>query len=115
MMACIMVLGPTSGSGRVRIAIIALLGFLPAACGPKPLPEWAMRPQVEAVAPARVARLKRAQDAAWRTPRRTAPRSQLTGPAIPEADLLPFTPEWQAREDAFDERLRRTMNICRGC
>ena len=115
MMACIMVLGPTSGSGRVRIAIIALLGFLLAGCGPKPLPEWAMRPQVEAVAPARVARLKRAQDAAWRTPRRTAPRSQVTGPGTPEADLLPFTPEWQAREDAFDERLRRTMNICRGC
>jgi hypothetical protein len=111
-----MVAGPTSGSGRVRIAIIALLGFLPAGCGPKPLPEWAMRPQVEAVAPARVAaRLKPAEDASWRAQIRTAPGSQLTAPAAPESDILPFTPEWQAREDAFDERLRRTMNICRGC
>jgi hypothetical protein len=33
----------------------------------------------------------------------------------PTTDVLPFTPEWQAREDAFDKRLRRTMNICRGC
>jgi hypothetical protein len=115
MVACIMVLGPTSGSGRVRIAIIALLGFLPAGCGPKPLPEWAMRPQVEAGAPARTARLKPVRDPSWRAPRPTAPRSQLTGPATPEAELLPFTPEWQAREDAFDARLRRTMNICRGC
>ena len=39
----------------------------------------------------------------------------LTAARYPEADLLPFTPEWQAREDALDERLRRTMNICRGC
>jgi hypothetical protein len=31
------------------------------------------------------------------------------------AEVLPFTPEWQAREDEFDKRLRRTMNICRGC
>ena len=114
-MACIMAAGPTSGSGRVRIAIIALLGFLPAGCGPKPLPEWAVRPQVEAVAPARVARLKPAQDVSWRTRRRTAPQSYVTGPSTPEADLLPVTPEWQAREDAFDQRLRRTMNICRGC
>jgi len=36
-------------------------------------------------------------------------------PAQPQGELLPFTPEWQAREDAFDNRLRRTMNICRGC
>ena|SRR5687768_2324360 len=115
MLACIMVIGPTSGSGRVRIAIIALLGFLPAGCGPKPLPDWAMRPQLEGVAPARAARLKPAQEASWRVPIRTAPRSRLTEPATPGADLLPFTPEWQAREDAFDDRLRRTMNICRGC
>ena len=30
-------------------------------------------------------------------------------------DIKPFSPEWQAREDAFDNKLRRTMSICRGC
>jgi hypothetical protein len=29
--------------------------------------------------------------------------------------VTPFSTEWQAREDAFDNKVRRTMNICRGC
>jgi hypothetical protein len=30
-------------------------------------------------------------------------------------DLKPFSKEWYARETGEDERLRRIMNICRGC
>jgi hypothetical protein len=31
------------------------------------------------------------------------------------AEVKPFSPEWQARENAFDEKLRRRMNICGSC
>ncbi len=112
--ARIMAAGSTPGSGNVRIVTIALLSLPLAGCYgilvPKPLPDWAMRPQVEPLEAARIktARIKPVRDTG---PGRT---TRLT-PNTPEADVLPFTPEWQAREDAFDERLRRTMNICRGC
>jgi hypothetical protein len=33
----------------------------------------------------------------------------------PMADVKPFSAEWQARENAFDEKLRRRMNICGSC
>ena len=36
-------------------------------------------------------------------------------PAAEPADVTAFSPEWQAREKAADEKLRRSMNICRGC
>jgi len=78
-------------------------------CGPRPLPDWVdARQQVAPVGhiPVRAARSAEGPD--------RGPRSHAT-PAQPQAELLPFTPEWQAREDAFDARLRRTMNICRGC
>jgi hypothetical protein len=32
-----------------------------------------------------------------------------------QAEVMPFSPEWHAREEAFDSKLRRSMNICRGC
>jgi len=35
--------------------------------------------------------------------------------ARPSGSLTAYTPEWFAREHAADERLRRQMNICRGC
>ena len=89
----------------MRIAIIALLGVPLAGCSPKPLPDWAVNRQATPVESARIA-------VARRTPDRPAARVAPTGP---QTELLPFTPEWQAREDAFDQQLRRTMNICRGC
>jgi len=92
----------------VRVAIIALLFGLLTGCGPRPLPDWAVARQV---APGAHGPL-RAPPVAER-PDRGPPAH--AAPAQPEAELLPFTPEWQAREDAFDNRLRRTMNICRGC
>jgi len=90
----------------VRIAIIALLGVPLAGCSPKPLPDWAVSQQV---APGVAARIIAAREAPDR-----GPPSHVT-PTRPQGELLPFTPEWQAREDAFDQQLRRTMNICRNC
>lgn len=34
---------------------------------------------------------------------------------MPEDEVLPFTPAWQAREDAYDNKLRRSMRICGNC
>ena len=94
----------------MRILVFALLCLPLAGCfgiWPKPLPDWAMSTQTDPVPSARP------------TPDRGPPpvgpssASYLT-PTNPD-DVKPFSPEWQAREDAFDEKLRRTMNICRGC
>ncbi len=41
--------------------------------------------------------------------------SYVTPTNAPQDDILPFSAAWQAREDALDARLRRTMDICRGC
>lgn len=92
----------------MRTAFIALLGLLLAACSPKPLPDWA----VTRHAP-QVVRINATPMLALQGPDRGPPSH--TTPTKPQGDLLPFTPEWQAREDEFDKRLRRTMNICRSC
>ena len=102
----------------VRIAVVTLLGLPLAGCfgitlPPKPLPEWAMNPQSNPIAsitpkPARGV-------GARRTPGRTASVSYGAPTDAPLPDVTPFSPEWRAREDAFDNKLRRTMNICRGC
>jgi hypothetical protein len=92
----------------VRVGVALALGPLLAGCSggifpPKELPEWAMnRQHVET---------------RTRTGRRTsdAPNQPDISFVTPMADTLPFTPEWQARENAFDQKLRRRMNICNGC
>ena len=94
----------------MRRAIIALLGVALAGCAPKPLPDWVVARQGEPVVAARV---EGARTMARAGPDR-GPPPHIT-PTNPQTDLLPFTPEWQAREEAFDNQLRRTMNICRGC
>jgi hypothetical protein len=86
------------------------LGIALAGCAPKDLPDWAVIRPVEGAAFVRT------------QPQQTVQR-QLPdqGPApysistAPEPEILPFTPEWQAREDAHDRRLRRSMNICGKC
>jgi len=93
----------------VRVTIIALLGVLLAGCAPKPLPDWALARHGEPGA----ARLKAAPGIERRWADRGPPSHVTFTP--PQADVLPFTPEWQTREEAFDNRLRRTMNICRRC
>jgi len=97
---------PTCGSDNVRVSIIALLGVPLVGCSPKPLPDWAVNRQAAPVESARITTTRQAPD--------RGPPVPVT-PTNPQTELLPFTPEWQAREDAFDQQLRRTMNICRGC
>lgn len=36
-------------------------------------------------------------------------------PAAASETLRPFSPEWRAREDEIESRLRQKMMICRGC
>lgn len=108
--------------GGVRIAVVAALGLPLAGCfgvtlPPKELPEWAMNPQAaEAVSSPRrskAARRLTEQTATVSYVARGA-REQSTQAAKP-ADVKPFSPEWQAREDAADNRLRRSMSICGRC
>jgi len=106
----------------VRFAVIAVLGLPLAGClgvtmPPKELPEWAMQPQAADIAPARQRTVRRA------TPRTVAQRGEpdqtaaasYAGPSATSSETMPFTPEWTARENAADDRLRRSMHICGGC
>jgi hypothetical protein len=102
----------------MRIAGVAVLGLPLAGCfgvtlPPKPLPDWAMNPQSEAAVSARPSSTRSV--ATRRTSDRSASASYLGPASAAPSDVMPFSAEWRAREDAFDTRLRRTMNICRGC
>ena len=102
----------------MRIAVVPLLGLPLAGCfgitlPPKPLPDWAMNPQSDAIA-ATTSKPTRSV-ATRRAPGRTERVSYAAPTNASPSDVTPFSPEWQAREDAFDNKLRRTMNICRGC
>ena len=121
----------------VALALCVPLGGCFSLTGPKPLPEWAMNPQQqEAIATPEKPRRAVAQrrppqvDVADSTgtvvgtptnvrPAGLAKRVTRTAPAsapvAEPADVTAFSPEWQARENAADEKLRRSMNICRGC
>ncbi len=114
----------------LRVACVAVLGLPLAGClgvtiPPKDLPEWAMQPQAAAAAPARERTVRRRapQAVAQRgAPDQTAagayvaPAGNASGTKRPTStETMPFTPEWTARENALDARLRRSMNICGGC
>ena len=127
------------GAGSMRVLVALALCVPLAGCfsltGPKPLPEWAMNPQQqEASAP----QAKPRRAVVHREPRQVevevADRSGSVavptqvqpaglakdGAQPPRAstqprDVTAFSAEWKAREDAEDEKLRRSMNICRGC
>ena len=93
----------------MRILASALLCLPLAGCfgiWPKPLPDWAMNTHVDPAPSTR--------ERPDRGPPPVGPSAAYMTPANAN-DIKPFSPEWQAREDAFDDRLRRTMNICRGC
>jgi len=106
----------------VHSVIVAALGLPLAGCfgviiPPKPLPEWAMNPQAEASPPARdrVVRRQTSRAIAQQgAPDQTASVS-YAGSATTSSETKPFSPEWAARENALDDRLRRTMHICGGC
>jgi hypothetical protein len=107
------------GAGIVfgLLAALPLAGCFGVTIPPKPLPEWAMQPQAELAAPSRQ------RMAGRQTPRtlaqRRAPDQSATvsyvGAASGPAETKPFSPEWAARENALDDRLRRRMHICGGC
>jgi len=111
----------------VRIAIVAALGLPLAGCfsvtlPPKELPEWAMNPQSAEATPAPSGTKVARRGTPKRTPDQTAAVSYMAGEkrtqskqAATPSDVKPFSAEWQAREDAADNRLRRTMSICGGC
>jgi hypothetical protein len=97
----------------MRVFAIALLSLPLAGCfgltmPPPPLPDWAMRPQGEWTIAARPKTVRR-------VPAHRGPGQAVRSPTGAQADVLPFSAAWQAREDALDARLRRSMNICTGC
>ena len=77
---------------------------------PPPLPDWAMSPEGKSAVSTRAKAVRRLP----RAPGETSNFSYVT-PTNAQDDILPFSAAWQAREDALDTRLRRTMDICRGC
>ncbi len=105
--------------------------------GTAPLPEWAMSPQSEFSEESRLPRRTAAPQKSTQTAnRRVQPTGRVTvgvptlvRPAgLPKggetarhaeaghgSDVVAFSPAWQAREDAADEKLRRSMRICGGC
>jgi hypothetical protein len=97
---------------------LALAGCFSAVLPPKELPDWAMSPQQAELAPARTAPSKRVR-AARRVPLNGAPERSASVSYVPpssaQTEVKPFSPEWQARESASDDRLRRRMRICGGC
>ena len=104
--------------------------------GPKSVPEWAMNPQQQVVSETRV-KPRRAvvqhqpievevdvadRSGAVGVPTNEQPVGLAKDGARPTRasvaqprEVTAFSAEWKAREDAADEKLRRSMNICRGC
>ena len=117
----------------VALALCVPLGGCFSLTGPKPLPEWAMNPQQqEASAPRakpRAIAQRKAQpvDVADSTgtvgvsPNYVRPAglakdgTPARASAAPAREPTAYSAEWQAREDAADEKLRRSMHICNGC
>jgi hypothetical protein len=110
-----------------RLSVLALAAPLAGCYGltvPKEVPPWAMATgagSAERAQPVRRAARPRAV-----VHHRTADEPTVTGsvgsqPAAGRAapsrasEPTAYTPEWFAQEQAADERLRRQMNICRGC
>jgi hypothetical protein len=99
------------------LAALPLAGCLGVTIPPKPLPEWAMHPQAEEAAPTR-------QRSGRPGPRRTVAQHgapdrtsavSYAGSSTASDETKPFSPEWAARENALDDKLRRRMHICGGC
>ena len=120
----------------VALALCVPLGGCFSLTGPKALPEWAMNPQVQvqeaSTRPRRAVAQRQPREVQTRLRwliapgpsafrptcarpvlRKTAPRRRPS--AAQPREVTAFSAEWKAREDAADEKLRRSMNICRGC
>jgi hypothetical protein len=114
---------------KVRVLTVIALGALLAGCAgylpPKPLPDWAMsRPT-----PAEKAEVQKHARATPSRPTLRHSSARLSASSTdavatgsmrraspPEdSEILPFTKEWYAREEAIDARLRQRLHICNGC
>jgi hypothetical protein len=105
------------------IALVVPLAGCLSVAGPKEVPGWAMAPDAgpaESVAtPRRTVRRPRVAD------ERSISAAEPTGavvsapvaarPAAASGGGTAYSPEGLAQDNAADERLRRQMNICRGC
>jgi hypothetical protein len=104
----------------VRLFVLALAAPLGGCYGVTTsgeIPAWAMATGAGHGEPAKPARrIARPRAVAHDT---AADAALVTGSvrAQPRANSGPtaYTPEWFAQEQAADERLRRQLNICRGC
>lgn len=124
------------------MALCVPLGGCFSLAGPAALPEWAMNPQQQ-VASETQAKPRRV--VAQRPPSQTTSQTVVADrsgavelptverpaglakayrpvtvrrPAKPVAEpasMTAFSPEWQAREDAAEAKLKRSMKICNGC
>jgi hypothetical protein len=101
------------GIAAAVVLSVPLAGCFNAMLPPKELPDWAMSQQVEAT-PSQRTRTARSTRV-HRLPDKTAAGAYIAATNARSAEVLPFSPEWQAREAAFDIKLKRSMNICRGC
>lgn len=107
----------------MRVTMLALLCLPLAGCfgvtwPPPPLPDWAMHPQARMhrqAEPARPTGVAAARMPSRREPGEAGVASRTLPNTRGDDDVLPFSAQWQAREEALDKELRRTMNICRGC
>ena len=96
------------------LAALPLAGCLGITIPPKPLPEWAVQPQTGESPPPHQRVVGRRTATRRGTPDQTASVSYV-GPQSASSEVKPFSPEWAAREDALDDKLRRRMHICGGC
>ena len=101
--------------GMNVLALLALSVSLAGCFGlpAKELPPWAMTRSAEPIYTPQTKLVR--TEAKRRAPEYTASVSYVAPTNAPPDDIKLFSPEWQAREDAVDNKLRRTMTICRGC
>lgn len=122
----------------MRFAVALALCVPLAGCfsltAPKTIPDWAMSPQAAnpdepQAKPRRVAVRRNVERVAVRPAERnlsgeptnarsaglSSERRGEAASATQGTGTKPYSAEWQAREDALDDKLRRRMNICNGC
>jgi hypothetical protein len=107
------------GTGLLLVVTLSLplAGCLGVTIPPKPLPDWAMQPQAREMPSAReraAARKTTRIVVRRRAPEQSAAVSYVGGPRS-ASETKPFSPEWAARENSLDDRLRRRMHICGNC
>lgn len=121
----------------IVLALAAPLGGCFSLTAQKPVPDWAMATQAQAIEqsvqqPRRVSRAPtqrrvaeertgavvmptNTDNVAMPTGERTTPRPQPVRSQSAGPTPTNFSAEWYAQEHAADEQLRRRMHICNGC